>query len=70
MIVLTGQVLHESIESCVAQITIPDETLMLESNQLPIQQDGTFSYVLTELDTRTESFVVSTTAQCLSLIHI
>ena len=64
MIVLTGQVLHESIESCVAQITIPDETSMLESNQLPIQQDGTFSYVLTELDTRTESFVVSTMAQC------
>ena len=64
MILFQGQVLHESIESCIAQITIPDEKSILESNQLSIQQDGTFTYILTELDTRSESFVVSTMAQC------
>jgi hypothetical protein len=64
MILFQGQVLHESIESCIAQITIPDEKSILESNQLSIQQDGTFTYMLTELDTRSESFVASTMAQC------
>tara|TARA_B100000003_G_scaffold58663_1_gene52139 strand:- start:446 stop:3487 length:3042 start_codon:yes stop_codon:yes gene_type:complete len=64
MILLQGQVLHESIDSCIAQITIPDENSVLDSNQLSIQQDGTFTYMLTEFDTRTESFVVSTMAQC------
>ena len=64
MILLQGQVLHESLESCIAQITIPDENSILESNQLSIQQDGTFTYMLTELDTRSESFIVSTMAEC------
>ena len=64
MLILQGQVLHQNIETCVAQIQIIEEDLSLTSNTLPLQNDGSFSYILTDLDLRTESFFVTTTAEC------
>ena len=64
MLILEGQVLHQNLETCVAQIYIIEDDSSLTSSILPLQNDGAFSYILTDLDLRTESFFVTTTVQC------
>ena len=62
MIVLQGQVLHQALETCTTVIEINEEDSSVTTNTLPLQDDGSFSYILTDLDVRTATF--------LSLIHI
>ena len=64
MLVLQGKVLHESLNTCLAQIDVPEEDSTVNSNSLTIQSDGSFTSILTDLDLRTESFVVTISAQC------
>ena len=64
MLVLQGQVLHESLDTCTAVIEISEEDSSMTTNALPLQEDGHFSYILTDLDVRTETFVVRTNAIC------
>ena len=64
MLFVQGQILHQSIESCFANITIPQGDFNLESYALSIQEDGTFNHMLSELDFRNESFIIAIYAQC------
>jgi hypothetical protein len=62
--VVQGQVLHQSIGTCNAEFIVQEDDLSLTSNALPLQSDGSFSFILDELDLRTETFNVSLFAQC------
>ena len=64
MLVLEGQVLHQNIETCTAQISVPEEDATISSNPLAIQSDGSVRTILTDLDLRTDSFVIEITAIC------
>ena len=64
MLVVQGQVLHEALETCTTLIEINEEDSSVTTNTLPLQDDGSFSYILTDLDVRTETFVVRTSAIC------
>ena len=64
MLFVQGQILHQSIESCFANITIPQGDFNLESYALSIKEDGTFNHMLSELDFRNESFIIAIYAQC------
>ena len=64
MLVLQGQVLHQVLETCTTVIEINEEDSSVTTNSLPLQDDGSFSYILTDLDVRTETFLVRTSAVC------
>jgi hypothetical protein len=64
MLFIEGSILHQSIESCYAHILIPEEGFTPEPYTLSVQDDGTFTHILSELELRTESFIVTTYAQC------
>ena len=57
MLVLQGQVLHQTLETCTTMIEINEEDSSVTTNALPLQDDGSFSYILTDLDVRTETFL-------------
>ena len=64
VLVLQGQVLHADTDTCTTIIEISEEDSSTTSNTLPLQDDGSFSFILTDLDLRTETFVVQTKAEC------
>ena len=64
ILILRGQVLHESLDSCNAQIQFNPEDSTEVMHHLTVLDDGSFSYVLTDLDLISESFVVQTFAAC------
>ena len=64
MLFVQGQILHQSIDSCYANITIPEEDSNPYSYALSIKEDGTFTHMLSELDLRSESFLVAIYAHC------
>ena len=64
ILVLQGQVLHQVLETCTTVIEINEEDSSVTTNSLPLQDDGSFSYILTDLDVRTETFLVRTSAVC------
>ncbi|MEC7260873.1 MAG: peptide-N-glycosidase F-related protein [Candidatus Thermoplasmatota archaeon] len=64
MLVLQGQVLHQTLETCTTMIEINEEDSSVTTNALPLQDDGSFSYILNDLDVRTETFFVRTSALC------
>ena len=63
-LLVQGLILHQSVESCLAHISIPDEEISTVRYTLVIQDDGSFTHILSELDLRTESFIVTTFVQC------
>ena len=64
MVVLQGQILHQSLDTCTAHMDVPNEDDSITSNALVIQSDGSFTSILTDLDLRSESFAVAITATC------
>ncbi|MGB2175105.1 MAG: peptide-N-glycosidase F-related protein [Candidatus Poseidoniaceae archaeon] len=64
VMVFQGQVLHQSIESCNVVLTIPGEGTSMDTYAMSLQDDGAFSFILSELDLRTESFLVHAKASC------
>ena len=64
IIVLQGQILHQSIETCDAELVVQQEDLSTTTNTFSLQSDGSFTFVLSELDLRTQSFQVSILARC------
>ena len=64
VMVFQGQVLHQSIESCNVVLTIPGEGAPMDTFAMSLQDDGSFSFILSELDLRTESFIVHAEARC------
>jgi hypothetical protein len=64
VMIFEGQVLHQSIESCDLGLKIPNEEGTIDLYDISLQDDGTFSFILTDLDLRTESFVITGSASC------
>lgn len=64
VMVFQGQVLQQSIESCNVVLTIPGEGASMDTFAMSLQDDGSFSFILSELDLRTESFIIHAEARC------
>lgn len=64
IIQIQGQVLHQDFSTCSLVMEIPDQSLNLDSIAVEINADGSFIHVLTGLDEREESFVISSMATC------
>ena len=64
MVMFQGQVLHQSLETCSIVINVPEEDMTINSYDVTPQNDGSFSFVLSDLDLRTESYIVHAEAIC------
>tara|TARA_B100001175_G_scaffold208046_1_gene176571 strand:+ start:117 stop:3152 length:3036 start_codon:yes stop_codon:yes gene_type:complete len=64
IIQIQGQVLHQDFSTCSLIMEIPDQSLNIDSITIPVQTDGSFTHLLTGLDEREESFVISSMAMC------
>ena len=64
IIQIQGQVLHQDFSTCSLIMEIPGQSLNIDSITIPVQTDGSFTHLLTGLDEREESFVISSMAMC------
>ena len=61
---IQGQVLHQDVFTCSLIMEIPDQSLTIDSISIQVQADGSFTHLLTGLDEREESFIISSMAMC------
>ena len=64
IIQIQGQVLHQDVSTCSLIMEIPDQSLTIDSITIQVQADGSFTHLLTGLDEREESFIISSMAIC------
>jgi hypothetical protein len=64
IIQIQGQVLHQDVSTCSLIMEIPDQSLTIDSITIQVQADGSFTHLLTGLDEREESFIISSMATC------
>ena len=64
IIQIQGQILHQDVSTCSLIMEIQDLSSAIDSITIPVQSDGSFTHLLTGLDEREESFVISSIATC------
>jgi hypothetical protein len=64
IIQIQGQVLHQDTSTCTLRMHIPDQSMSMNTIEVPIQSDGSFSQLVTGLDEREDTFVIQSVALC------
>ena len=64
IIQIQGQLLHQDSSTCTLNMFIPDQSMNVNTVNVPVQTDGSFSQLVTGLDEREDTFVIQIMAIC------